>query len=57
MRQWVEEYAKARGIKNYVAGQVWYSNHFNRADAVKYSEVIICSCHSCCDGAVDGHDV
>lgn len=57
MRQWVEEYAKARGIKNYVAGQVWHSNHFNRADAVKYSEVIICSCHSCCDGAVDGHDV
>ena len=22
VRQWVEEYAKARGVKNYVAGQV-----------------------------------
>ena len=41
VRQWVEEYAKARGIKNYVAGQVRYSNFVISTDPVKYSEVTI----------------
>ena len=31
VRQWVEEYAKARGVKNYVAGQVLHTVHESRA--------------------------